>query len=143
MQRPRFDLRSAHVAFVLDKSYWDMFHHVPWFPLSIIMSPVLHIHSPIILGWYSKPISNHSITAISYSISRTQNEERPARVCVREGGGTGGVNRYELTWPHSVGLRHNDKLTSIFINTFAPNIRYTSHTVWCSKCQMSGTYDSI
>jgi hypothetical protein len=29
MQRPRFDLRSAHVAFVLDKSYWDMFHHVP------------------------------------------------------------------------------------------------------------------
>lgn len=34
-------------------------------------------------------------------------------------------------------VRHNDSI----INPLVPNSRYTHHTVWCSKCWVSGTDD--
>lgn len=92
------------------------------FILSIIMTPELHTHSSIILGWYSRHISNHCTTGISYSILRTQWKKDQhvcvqVRVCVCVCTGTCGreageaVNPYEPIWPQSMGLYHSDKLT--------------------------------
>jgi len=49
------------------------------------------------------------------------------------------------------GCWHSHCFNVIFLSTplvfswvhpLVPDVRYTSHTVWCSKYRMSGTYDS-